>query len=360
MTAPAKKPYWLASALSNPKSVANIGIRDWEVLLWQARNSGLTAQLRHSLHLTGILEQAPQAAIRHMEMAWELSQKHAAAARWELRILAETLKPLNAPVVLLKGAAYCAASNQASFGRLFNDIDILVPKIALPETEELLTVAAWLPARTTAYDERYYREWMHEIPPMEHRDRYTSLDVHHTILPPTAGIPLDPQVLFDAALPIEGEFSSFKMFAPADMVIHSACHLFFDEFHKGLRDLYDLHGLFLEFSEDSAFWQKLMSRAENLGLALPVLYALQQCRRLFGTTIPDDFLSEFQNRNGQRSLENVRQWLFDQVLRPNHSSATSAFTPFAQWLAFVRSHWLKMPMPLLVFHLSHKILLKDK
>ena len=360
MTASAKRPYWLASVLSNPKSVANIGIREWEVLLWQARNSGLTAQLRHSLNLSGILEQAPKAAIRHLEMAWELSQKHAAAAKWELRILAETLKPLEAPVVLLKGAAYCAVSNQASIGRLFNDIDILVPKSVLSEAEELLTVAAWLPARTTSYDERYYREWMHEIPPMEHRDRYTSLDVHHTILPPTAGIPLDPQLLFDAAIPIKGEFSFFKMFAPQDMVIHSACHLFFDEFHKGLRDLYDLHMLFSEFSENASFWRSLMSRAESMGLAWPVLDALQQCQRLFATNIPEEFLNEFQNRQGHRILQSARQWLFDQVLRPNHSSATSTFTHFAQWLAFVRSHWLKMPVPLLVFHLSHKLMVKDR
>ena len=36
------------------------------------------------------------------------------------------------------------------------------------------------------YDDAYYRRWMHELPPLIHRDRDRMIDVHHTILPLTA------------------------------------------------------------------------------------------------------------------------------------------------------------------------------
>jgi len=351
--------YLLASILANPQSSCKLHIRDWEYLIWQARSAELIAQLRFALDQAGLLASAPIEAVRHLEVAWMISQKHAQAVRWELKGLSESLVQLGVPVILLKGAAYCAQSNAAAIGRLFNDIDILVPRTALTLVEDQLMCAGWLPSHTNSYDDRYYREWMHEIPPMEHKNRATVLDVHHTILAPTSGIRPDPQALFAASIPIAGNESFFRVLAPEDMVMHSACHLFFGEFHKGLRDIFDLHLLLSDFSKEPDFLVRLINRSESLGLALPVLDALQQSKRLFGTKLPVDFLEEFASRHGKLWNQWARSWLFDQVLRPNHSSAWSSTTKFAQWLAFARSHWLRMPVPMLVHHLSHKLFIAD-
>lgn len=141
--------------------------------------------------------------------------------------------------------------------------------------------------------------------------------------------------------------------------MHSACHLFFGKFHKGLRDLFDLHTLLSDYCADVRFLDRLMARSERMGLALPVLDALQQSHRLFGTKIPMKGLRTFERRNGKRWLQWARNWFFDQVLRPNHSSASTSVTRFARWLAFARSHWLRMPVPLLIYHLSHKLFAAD-
>ena len=88
-----------------------------------------------------------------------------------------------------------------------------------------------------AYDQRYYRQWMHELPPLRHMTRQTVLDVHHTILPLTAHLKPDPAKLWEAAVGIEGQVN-FCVLAPVDMVLHSATHLFHDgELEHGLRDL---------------------------------------------------------------------------------------------------------------------------
>ena len=52
----------------------------------------------------------------------------------------------------------------------------------------------------SAYDQRYYREWMHELPPLLHVRRQTALDVHHAIAPETArGSAIDSKACAEAA-----------------------------------------------------------------------------------------------------------------------------------------------------------------
>lgn len=347
--------YLLSGVLRTPQRAQALNLRQWERLIWQARDAELIGQLQARLEATDMHQLAPPAAQRHLEMAGEIARKHAQAVRWELRAIQASLQPLGVPVLLLKGAAYCAQASPAAVGRIFNDIDILVPKSALPRVEDALTGAGWLPAHTNAYDERYYRQWMHEIPPMEHKNRSTVLDVHHTILAPTSGIRPDPQAFFDRATPLAGEWAFFRVLSPQDMVAHSACHLFFGEFHKGLRDLFDLHQLISAFSADGGFVDSLLERAQDMGLLRPVMDTLRQSNRLFATPVPQRLLDLDAGRARAWPLPSARDWFFDQVLRPAHPSAHDRMTPLAHWIAFARSHHLRMPLGLLAYHVSHKL-----
>jgi hypothetical protein len=354
MTAIGVNPRLLTAVLCRPSMAAELDTRSWERLVWQSRAAELMGQLHRELSAAGTLPLVPDPARRHLDAAWSISDKHAVAVRHELRGLQETLEPLGIPVILLKGAAYCAQRNRASVGRIFNDIDILVPKAALPAVEERLTWAGWFPTHTNAYDERYYREWMHEIPPLEHKNRATALDVHFTILPPTSGIRPNPDDFFAAADALPDEWSFFKVLCREDMVIHSACHLFFGEFHKGLRDLLDLHTLLTDFGTDQQFWKKLLDRAKYLGLTQPLIDAVQQSCRIYSTSVPESVLGDLRQRTSTRWPEWMRAWLFEHALRPNHASAAGMTTPLAHWMVFARSHWLRMPLPLLAYHISHK------
>ena len=55
-----------------------------------------------------------------------------------------------------------------------------------------------------------------------------------------------------------------------------------------------------------------------------------------------------------RSTLALMDRIFTRVLAPDHASCADRFTPAARLAAFVRAHWLRMPVHLLLPHLLHK------
>ena len=50
--------------------------------------------------------------------------------------------------------------------------------------------------------------------------------------------------------------------------------------------------------------------------------------------------------------------LFSRALMPDHASCDDKFTPLARWLLYIRSHYLRMPLHLLIPHLLRKAIKK--
>ncbi|MDZ7752591.1 MAG: nucleotidyltransferase family protein [Gammaproteobacteria bacterium] len=338
----------------DPRLVNSLGLGKWDLLAPQARQSNLLARLAVVLEENGLLSSVPPEVLDHLESARRLSERHVETVHWEVNRIQEALEPTGVPVILLKGAAYVLAGLPPAAGRIFSDVDIMVPKAAIPTVEKALRRRGWQSMHQDSYDQQYYREWMHEIPPLQHGFRQTVLDVHHTILPPTARLKPDPAALLAAAQPVKGKEELYVL-APTDMVLHSATHLFHDgDLENGLRDLVDLDALLRHFGADDGFWDALVDRAHEQDLARPLYYALTQAPRYLGTPIPDATLRRIQEGRARPPVA----WLMDELLRrglaPNHPSCDDALTGVARWALYVRSHWLRMPLHLLIPHLVRK------
>ena len=291
----------------------------------------------------------------HLQSARILTNKHQRDVRWEVRCIVEALSSLDMPVVLLKGAAYLMAGVPAARARLFSDIDILVPKSSIQRVEQTLRLHGWLITALDDYDQHYYRTWMHELPPMRHSVRNTTLDVHHNILPPTAKLKPDPEKLLQEIVPVDGFDRLYVLSAP-DMILHSATHLFHEgEFEHGLRDLLDLDALLRHFGTDESFWERLVERAAELDLTRPLYYMLRYTAQMINTPIPGVAMKAAVSLGRPTTL--LAWWmdvLFERALRPDHSSCDDAFTPLARWMLYIRSHYLRMPFYLLLPHLIRK------
>ncbi len=342
----------LHQLLVKPEGVKALANTELATLIAQARSSRLLAALGCQLRRVEVLETLEPRVQRHFDSAMVTFEKQRADLRYDVAKLRDSLAAINVPLVLLKGAAYICADLPVGEGRLITDIDMLVPKARLAEVETTLHASGWEGHEISAYDELYYRKYSHEIPALTHPKRDTTLDVHHNILPPTTGAKIDSGLLFEGLLEIQPQIYTL---AYTDMVIHSATHLFHEgEFHHGLRDLWDLDQMLRDFPRrDPHFWEKVVGRSEQLDLSTSLFHGLTYVREIFATPVPKEIIEDASSwaRTARRPL---MDFLYLRAFRPTHPDAQLPLTQVALNMLYVRSHYLRMPLHVLIPHLARK------
>lgn len=345
----------LIRAAQDPGCLVGLPLPKWQALLQVAKSSNLIGRLSLGARTPRVWCHVPEQVKPHLLSAYLLTCHQRDAIRWEIGHIEHALTPLNQPVVLLKGAAYAAAGLTAGRGRLFGDVDVLVPQATMRQAEALLIQHGWSMGSIDPYDERYYRQWMHELPPMTHRMRGTVIDLHHNLLPITAKWAPQPGLFLNDSVALPA--SQLRVLLAEDRVIHSATHLFHEgELKNGLRDLFDLDALLREgLATDPGFLERVASRAVAQGLVWPVQMAFRYTQGLLGT--PG---SEPANRALESAPGAIRwRWfwfdfLYLRGLQPQHPLTASWSSALARGLVYLRSHALRMPADKLFRHLARK------
>lgn len=322
----------LVAALRNPASTATLRGDQWSALISVARGEMLLATLGH--RLAGAALPSRVAALFAAECAYARQmQRH---ALWEVEMARRALTPIGVSVILLKGSAYAAAGLSAAAGRHIGDLDILVPRDRLADVETALIDAGWEWVKNDPYDQAYYRQWMHELPPLIHGARDRMIDVHHNLLPLTARHHIDAAALVDRAQPVADGVLTLD---PIDRLIHCAAHMLADgDLAGGLRNLWDFHCLTGDAAALDGAWQaQLLARAQGFGLTHSVRRALRLSAALYG----DGAVLRLTDRLFIRRL-----LARDATGKPSH--------PLTQLGFYIRSHGLRMPPAMLARHLWRK------
>jgi len=353
---------FLLTFFRNPETSRTWSHTEWERLFQLARSAKLLGTLAFFIEERGLLDAAPEKGRWFIDSARVKAERGRRQTLWEAECLRRATfgksfvadaPEREIPLVLLKGAAYQAADLPWGRGRFSVDVDVLTPLETLPQIEAALLVAGWIPEKKSEYDEHFYRDWMHEIPPMVHLDRGTTLDVHHTILPRTGRLTVDASLLFEEIVPLR---DNLYVLSPRDMLLHSTVHLFQDgELDNCSRDLLDLHAMFAYFPEkDPEFWEKLLARTRQLRLTRPLYYAVTFCRALLGTSFPETFLREVETFRGSFLTRTLMNELVPQTIEPEISGEERFTASCARFGLYVRSHFLRMPLHILLPHLWAK------
>jgi hypothetical protein len=354
----------LVEALRDPASTRNLDAQGWTELLSMARAEQLIGTLAERLKS----ESVPSKIAEIIAEARINAAYQRRSALWEADCARRALAGYDGKVVLLKGTAYVAAGLWAGEGRSIGDLDILVARDDLPEVEVALLAAGWEWVKPDPYDDAYYRDHMHELPPLIHRERDRMIDVHHTVLPLTAGRRPDAVAMLGASIPFPlaggvrggGEQSEpygisgpppappasgrggLHILSPTDLVCHSAAHLFADgDLAGGLRNLWDIHCLLSDFSTPD-FWPALRETSNLHQLSGPVERAVRLAHRLYGTEIPQDWAGWHRQDKWYVARLTAR----DGWGRPTRK--------FIRLIFYIRSHWLRMPPLMLARHLWTK------
>lgn len=348
---------WL-QALRDPALTLNWSLVRWEYVIRLARRLRLLGRLAERVEQAGLTAQVPAPAARHLVAEMRLSRSRTAAMKWVLERVDTALGDAPYSRVLLKGAAYVAQELPIAPGRLPSDVDILIPLQHLADAQSRLLRSGWAETEMDAHDQRYYREWSHELPPMRHPMHALELDVHHNILPPVARIHVDAAPLI--ARLQASHLPRWQVLHPVDQTLHSAAHLFTDsEPRDRLRDLVDLDGLMRHFGRDAAYWSELPARARELGLSEPLALALHFVERWLQTPVPDVVRKSAQESGPSASS---RFWLHPMLasaLTPAEpDGGTRVWQDLAAQGLLVRYHYLRMPLRLLLPHIWHKAVVR--
>lgn len=308
----------------------------WAAVLEVGQQNLLLGQLGVQVTSKVTLEQLPQAVQRHLALASLTSRRRIEAALWEVGVIRSAI-PGTIPIVLLKGIAYAAAKDENARGRLFTDIDILVPRQFIEEAETGLFTQGWQPGKVDDYDRKYYREWMHELPPMTHVRRQTVVDLHHAIVPVISKFSFPADLLLQDAVEIA---PNVYVLSPTDRIIHCAIHALIEgESTKILRELYDLFLLLGQHAPSSLQVSHVLGRARQLGIEQLVGPPIEAAKQVFSSdTLHSDGM--------------VKQWLID--VATVGAADSSLRTRLARIGLLSYSHWIKMPMHRLIPHLIRK------
>lgn len=340
---------WL-EALRRPEVCLRWDLLRWETVIRRARRMRLLGRLGHAVAAAGLVEQLPAAAARHLRAEERLAASRCDALRWALERAGQALAGAPYPVVLLKGAAYIAQGLPIAHGRLPSDVDLMVPLDAMADAQARLSAEGWSEVPLDAHDQRYYREWSHELPPLRHAHHGLELDLHHNILPPVARTRVDAALLLARIQPVPG--TPWHVLHPVDQVLHSAAHLFHDADHGSrVRDLVDIDHLLRSGGADPAYGDALARRAAELGLQQSLALALAFCAGWLRTPLPE--------ATGLPVLRwHERAFLVPCLSRVLESSSIDDEPGLAerwsQQALLWRHHLWRMPLPMLLGHAWHK------
>lgn len=346
----------LLDAYANPGVAAGWPLGDWSAVLGAARRSrtlGHLAIRRRDAPSPDRLDPRLQGHLRAAQFAVRYQNQ---MIRRELIELGDALRDAQAPVVLLKGAAYIAAGLPLCEGRLASDIDLLVEPTALATVERLLRSAGWQAKPLADHDERYYREWSHELPPFTHPARGIEVDVHHSITPAMRGAGVDTGALVAASVALEFHgHRRFRALQPVDQLIHCAIHTFKDsDLSLRLRETMDFDLLWRHHSarQPAQFAAALVARALELGQQRPLWWAIHFARRWLGAPIPADALATLPAPRAR--TVRAMDWLADRAMLPGARMERSGLDRLAAVVLLARYHYNRLPLAKLLPHLLEK------
>jgi hypothetical protein len=334
--------------LQNPALfIQKASAQDWTQLIHQAREQALLGSCYFLLQDSGLYPQIPDKVKNHFYSGYMYAQKQKISLMKEMLKLESFFSDAPYPCVLLKGSAYRLSELPMARGRIFSDIDLLVPQEKFPDALLRLNEAGFIEFGMSEYDRRYYLRWSHQHPPLIHYLRGVSIDLHHHIYPVSSKEDILVEPILKQSIPLTG--SAFAVPTKALMFVHACVHLFYqDETHKLIKDLWDLYQLYLAALDEGE--TQMVQAATDLNAQAAVYYAFDVLQWLFNIEVSTPALASlkpYANHSQRRSM----RWLLAQLFDPQ-----SRFHQLAHLWWIIRGHLLKMgPMTLLYHSIAKSI-----
>ncbi len=207
----------------------------------------------------------------------------------------------------------------------------------------------------STYDDRYYRQWSHELPPFTHPERGIEVDVHHSITPAMRGPGIATERLIERSIEVEFDgHRRFRVLQPVDQLIHCALHTFKDsDLSLRLRESMDFDLLYRHYVElNPQLPDELVARAIELNQARPLWWAIHFARRWLGSPIPERTLEMLPAPSA--ATVRVMNWLCDRAMLPGLRMERTGLDRLAAIALLARYQYQRLPLTKLIPHVLEK------
>jgi hypothetical protein len=321
--------------------VLNATHSQWTLLISEARQQALLGSIYFLLRDLELLAKVPSSVFNHLVTGFHYAEKQKNTLLQEMLELEQVFQGAEYPCILVKGVGYRLSGLAMARGRIFSDIDLLIPHTDFKDALSRLVDAGYLESGMSDYDRRYYIQWSHQHPPLTHFLRGANIDLHHHIFPvaSNSGLAIEPMLTHSEKL----AGSVFSVPSLPYLLVHASVHLFYqEETHKLVKDLCDLKQIYQECIKRHSP-EQILHASQNMRAQAAVFYALDTLVWLFAENVDLELL-----KNLSVSSSKYRRWQMHYLLK--NLLSTSVFNHLAHSGWFIRGHLLKMGFVTLVYH----------
>lgn len=289
----------------NPRDVAE---SDWPLLVEQAERHKLGPMLWRALHQVDLqierdLQERVEFALQHTSMMNMLLED-------ELQAVETTLVAAQIPTIWFKGLALAHTVYPNAMLRPMGDLDVLVPYDQREAALRLVEMQGYYFSGDDrllfGHGEDLFLETAHHYHLQRNGIVTTVLELHFRLLGRNADLlPLSRLAWFhDQTLDIDIRDVSCKTLAPHAHLLYLCAHAIIQH-GEGAIDFLHYLDIHLLLSQSEIDWDAVVNQARVLRWTYALERALEWSVTLFGTSVPDEILSELKAHRGE---DDHRQW----------------------------------------------------
>ena len=200
---------------------------DWEEVLHNAQWHRLSGLILHHIRGNDFADLVPAWALQELKAVYVQNTVKNIYLRSEFRKVLGSIKEIDIPVIVLKGAALLETIYQNTALRPMSDIDLLVPEDKADEVQSLVMSLGYTPIGTLESQERT-RDMYRHLPSLVDRDGTAAFEIHSHLVTRDSPLRFDLSGLWDRAKQVSMLDEDVLIPAPEHMLIHLAIHFFLD------------------------------------------------------------------------------------------------------------------------------------
>jgi len=279
--------HWLEQEGATP-SLQTLLAREfpWPYVLSSLPHRDLLPLLYHRLRRAGLRAQVPARVWARLEALYHLSLLRNDRLLAQLQEVLSALRNVGIEAVLLKGAALALTVYESPALRPMRDIDLLVPKAALPEAVAALELQGYRPTVREVRPGFVY-EFENEWRLQARSPAHISVELHwHPFVVMYYRRVIPVEELWDRTRPVAVGPQKARVLAPEDQLLHLCAHLSFHHgFEPPLLWIWDVAAL----SERAALdWEAVVARTLRYRLTLPVRAVLERVSHELDVPVPEE------------------------------------------------------------------------